>query len=307
MNKPQPLCEICQSNEPKYTCPRCSLHTCSLNCFKQHKVEKSCSGVSDASLGTRDKYINKAALNKTDVQRDYNFLIKMNRSLELTKRKKDDNKILMPNKRVNRNRNQLQQRSLISLRGVKVKKVPFGMERGKINKSGGKSNNWFWTVEWLLIDLNFNILQKYIRYRSSEISKIKDLIPQGWINKNEDGTIENYQVLLKNIEKIDTFFDINIESKLSDAIIGRTIIEFPTFYVTKENIEQNKSIDIIPERSNKSESSTSSSDSSTGSSDSDSESNSSDSNSDSDGSRADSDSESDSPPEESSSKKPVDN
>lgn len=296
MNKPQPLCEICKLNESKYTCPRCSLHTCSLNCFKQHKVEKSCSGVSDASLGTRDTYINKSDLNKADVQRDYNFLIKLNRSLELTKRKKDDNKILMPNKRTNRSRTQLQQRSMISLRGAKVKKVPFGMERGKINKSGGKANNWFWTVEWLLIDSNFNILQKYIRYKSNEISKIKDLVPQGWIDKNEDGSMESYQILLKNMDKKNSFFDIDKEMKLSDAVMGRTIIEFPTFYITKESIEQKKSIEIILNPLNNSEPSTTSSESSSNSSDSDSE---------SESNSSDSNSDSDSPPEESSSKQPI--
>lgn len=39
-------CSIC-SQPPKYTCPRCSLKTCSLSCTKTHKAEYSCSGTRD--------------------------------------------------------------------------------------------------------------------------------------------------------------------------------------------------------------------------------------------------------------------
>lgn len=39
-------CAMCP-NEPKYTCPRCSLRTCSLTCSKAHKEKKGCSGVRD--------------------------------------------------------------------------------------------------------------------------------------------------------------------------------------------------------------------------------------------------------------------
>lgn len=38
------LCGICQSSPSKYTCPRCHIKTCSLNCTKEHQRAQSCSG-----------------------------------------------------------------------------------------------------------------------------------------------------------------------------------------------------------------------------------------------------------------------
>ncbi len=40
------LCALC-SSPPVYTCPRCSLQTCSLPCIKTHKLKYSCSGERD--------------------------------------------------------------------------------------------------------------------------------------------------------------------------------------------------------------------------------------------------------------------
>lgn len=41
-----PLCAICAMDGAKYTCPRCSMRTCSLSCSNAHKVHgQGCSGV----------------------------------------------------------------------------------------------------------------------------------------------------------------------------------------------------------------------------------------------------------------------
>ncbi|VDN33728.1 unnamed protein product [Dibothriocephalus latus] len=38
------VCKVCTSVEAKYTCPRCALKTCSLECCLRHKKEAGCSG-----------------------------------------------------------------------------------------------------------------------------------------------------------------------------------------------------------------------------------------------------------------------
>ncbi|VDM04126.1 unnamed protein product [Schistocephalus solidus] len=38
------VCKVCSSVEAKYTCPRCALKTCSLQCCLRHKKETGCSG-----------------------------------------------------------------------------------------------------------------------------------------------------------------------------------------------------------------------------------------------------------------------
>ncbi|KIR81941.1 hypothetical protein I306_00977 [Cryptococcus gattii EJB2] len=43
---PSKICGIC-SSPAKYTCPRCSARSCSLNCSQTHKSRDSCSGIRD--------------------------------------------------------------------------------------------------------------------------------------------------------------------------------------------------------------------------------------------------------------------
>lgn len=63
------LCEICQVHIRLYKCPRCYLFTCSLECCKQHKVEKQCSGRRD-----RVEYIPVSNFDDNHLRNDYHFL-----------------------------------------------------------------------------------------------------------------------------------------------------------------------------------------------------------------------------------------
>lgn len=313
MNKINTQCEVCREHESKYTCPRCSEHTCSLDCFKKHKIEKSCSGLSDASLGTRDSYVNKKEMKMEDVQRDYNFLLKVNRSLELTKRKKQDLKSMVQKRgkpQPRRNFSQTQgenARPWILQRGVRVMKAPFGMERGRSNKSSGKGNNWSWTVEWLLVDSQMQMLQKYVRYRSNETATLKSLIPEGWITTNENGVTESYTILLKDLDQRNIFVELSPDLKLSEAFHNRLVLEYPTVYISKEKLADNSSLKIIREGSEDAGPSDESNEDTTSESDSSKDSSSSSSSDDDSSSESDTDagSQSDGAPEESSSKVPV--
>jgi hypothetical protein len=43
----QTLCEVCSSGVSKYTCPRCSMKICSLDCTQAHKTTTGCNGIRD--------------------------------------------------------------------------------------------------------------------------------------------------------------------------------------------------------------------------------------------------------------------
>ena len=247
--------------------------------------------MSDVSSGTRDTYIKKNEIDQNDVQRDYNFLLKMNRNLELSKRQKTELKILKPthsNSNNNNNRKKLNNKQEIILQNVRVKKLPFGMERGRMNKSGRKQKNWFWTVEWLMVDNKMKVLQKYVRYKSLESSTLDELKPKDWIAEGVE-----YSIFFKDIEN-NRFITFPHDLSLSDALANRVVIEFPTLYITTENISNFEDLKFVDYKDTLVDESSST--------DSDSDS---DSISDSDSS-SDSDSDSDAPPEESSSK-PVTN
>lgn len=69
------LCPICYTSAPKYRCPRCSMRTCSLECFQTHKIRASCSGIRDPT-----KYIARRNMTSATIDMDYNFLRTVNKA-----------------------------------------------------------------------------------------------------------------------------------------------------------------------------------------------------------------------------------
>ena len=76
-------CSICHQNSIKYTCPRCSIRTCSLSCCLEHKKTLNCNGQRDKTLF---KSLNQ--MNDLDLLSDYRFLEEINRQIETSKRNK---------------------------------------------------------------------------------------------------------------------------------------------------------------------------------------------------------------------------
>lgn len=72
-----PLCAICASNPSRYTCPRCSLRTCSLPCSTAHKtLGEGCSGIRNkAAYVPMNQYGYMALMN------DYAFLEEIERKV----------------------------------------------------------------------------------------------------------------------------------------------------------------------------------------------------------------------------------
>ncbi|KAK4873583.1 hypothetical protein RN001_012943 [Aquatica leii] len=77
-------CEVCARNEAKYTCPRCEVKTCCLQCTKIHKLELECSRVRD-----RTKFIPINKFTNMDLSSDYRLLEEITRSVELLKKNRD--------------------------------------------------------------------------------------------------------------------------------------------------------------------------------------------------------------------------
>ncbi|KAI8949285.1 hypothetical protein F4801DRAFT_406174 [Xylaria longipes] len=167
------LCTICRIQEPKYKCPRCAARTCSLSCVKKHKTWSSCNGERDATVFvTLDKL-------KTDagIDHDYNFLTKIERSVERAERVlREDREILPqegsqppPHKKTRLNKGQSRGRTTVDdgprkwdrnaihrLRqlGIHVSSLPYGMTRAKENKSSWnrRTRTINWQIEWLFFD-----------------------------------------------------------------------------------------------------------------------------------------------------------
>ncbi|ESK82896.1 box c d snorna protein 1-like [Moniliophthora roreri MCA 2997] len=72
------LCSVCTQNSAKYTCPRCSIRSCSATCSKKHKEEgQGCSGIRDPSVYTPLKKYNYMSL-----MNDYVYLEEVGRCIK---------------------------------------------------------------------------------------------------------------------------------------------------------------------------------------------------------------------------------
>lgn len=88
------LCSICHISTPKYTCPGCNSHTCSLACNKKHKSWANCSGKRDPTAYMPASKLKTAA----GVDHDYNFLSAIERERERNQREIVDERGLFSEK-----------------------------------------------------------------------------------------------------------------------------------------------------------------------------------------------------------------
>ncbi|KAI2611249.1 uncharacterized protein GGS25DRAFT_187497 [Hypoxylon fragiforme] len=166
------LCTICHIQSPKYKCPRCKARTCSLSCVKKHKNWSSCNGERDPTV-----YIPREKL-KTDagIDHDYNFLTKIERTVERTEKLLREEKEILPqeaassrqppNKKARLHKGKSRGRvtfeessrkwdrnSIQRMRqlGINVASLPYGMTRSKENKTSWnkRTRTINWQVEWL--------------------------------------------------------------------------------------------------------------------------------------------------------------
>ncbi|KAI1388210.1 uncharacterized protein F4822DRAFT_402144 [Hypoxylon trugodes] len=167
------LCTICHIQAPKYKCPRCGTRTCSLICVTKHKKWSSCNGERDPTV-----YIPREKL-KTDagIDHDYNFLTKIERTVERTEKILREEKEILPqddngprpppNKRqrihkgrsrgrvtFEENSRKWDRNSIQRMRqlGVNVSSLPYGMTRSKENKTSWnkRTRTMNWQIEWLV-------------------------------------------------------------------------------------------------------------------------------------------------------------
>lgn len=71
-------CRVCNVHDAQYTCPRCSLQTCSLPCSRRHKLWASCSGIRDPTVFKPKSQL----ATPSGIDQDYNFLHSIEHRIE---------------------------------------------------------------------------------------------------------------------------------------------------------------------------------------------------------------------------------
>lgn len=242
------LCEVCGSNAFKYKCPACNTRSCSLECVKKHKVTNNCTGVVDLTA-----YLRKNEISEIEVNRDYNFLLNVNRRLDLAKSDARRSKPMSLNYVQQRNNrrvftNAFEDDNVSVKRGVNVKHLPKGMSRSNQNKTGfdKKKNCFNWTIEWLLVDNDISkVLRSFTSYKCNEASKLIECFPNKNFTKfiqalnNEESSEESmkFYFYLKNYTKKrnEQLISLDETHLIADILRGKTVLEFPSIYVSTQS------------------------------------------------------------------------
>ncbi|KAH3673275.1 hypothetical protein WICMUC_003734 [Wickerhamomyces mucosus] len=307
-------CQICLENPFKYRCPKCQTKSCSLTCVKIHKEQTQC----DGKLNNTE-FIKRQDFEKCEllVQRDYNFLTNLNRTITISKQdvRTKHKKILMnyngnyniqSNKRFQKNpisqNFEKSNERIIIRRGVNVKLLPKGMSRSSMNKSSWdkKKDTFVWTIEFIYLESETGKeIIRFYNYRVAENTILKDCLPSKIKDmfKPDEDMVFFFKMINTSVKSPKLKHWTN-DKPLGILLKDETVIEFPTVIVSnKREIKGYEEYDSDDDNNNSDNDNDNDSES-----DSESDSDSSDSSDSSSGEDSSDDNDDNDQPEESSSK-----
>ncbi|KAM9905602.1 hypothetical protein OXX79_002059 [Metschnikowia pulcherrima] len=318
-------CSVCLEKDSKYTCPACESKTCSLECVKKHKLRTECTGQVDPTRFVPNKDL---GANQALVNRDYNYLLNIERKVFLGKNdlKENAKQVFKRNfsqtknvkrPRLNEPNNENPRLGLVRkifphVTNTSIKRentliihLPAGMSRSSQNKSGydKKSSAFTWTVEWSPLESG-EMKKSFISYRLKESTPLCDAVPLSVLARSfgkENLEKQSLCFYLDNCVSTSahqiSLIPLSSSESLATALKDKIILEFPKIYVSSAPVLNADFSGYHGYGSGKAEtsdeSSTTSSESETSS------------DSESDTEDSDSGQKSDEPPEEESSKAPL--
>ncbi|KAK6629552.1 hypothetical protein RUM43_003369 [Polyplax serrata] len=229
-------CEVCGSENAQYTCPRCEIKTCSLDCVKIHKKELECNGDRDkVGFVPISKFTNLTLLS------DYRLLEDVSRTIDNCKRN--------PNKKYTRYNKPLpphlyRLRKAAYSRGTNLQFLPQHFTRHQHNST--ILNFETRVIEWRL-ELVFCHAEnlKIVIEKCSENERLSSVLsnfitfdkcpePYKKVLKYYHSTgLPGVEVLLKaeNVQQQPSFFALDLSSTLRENFEDRIIIEYPIMWV----------------------------------------------------------------------------
>lgn len=236
-------CEVCNFNEAKYTCPKCEVKTCRLECIKIHKKELNCDGIRD-----KTKFIPLKQITESDLMSDYIFLedctqyASARRTDKLKTFTAHNSRTFVTSKIA-----KLKKATAESDRQITLEMLLPNFDKHKTNTTlyDWKSKVIFWRIEWRFIDEKTIIA---FDEKCNETETMTSLMSKYFENKNVNEPLERFReqgleklTLLLKAEGIrkcqNRFFPIDLSKTLKENLFKRTIVEFPVIYVVfNENV-----------------------------------------------------------------------
>lgn len=228
-------CEVCNCDVAKYTCPKCEVKTCRLECLKIHKKELDCDGIRD-----KTKYISLRNITENDLMNDYVFLedctnYAMARKRDKIKRHTSNRPLPVHLKKL---------RSAAHERSMNLRFLLPNFKRHRDNKTfyDWKTKVIQWSVEWRFPHSNNFV---HLDERCDESQSLQKLTEKFFDKLSTSTRLAQYSaegitkcVFLLKAEGIqrcnERYFQLNSEMSLKENLRNRTIIEFPVILVVFE-------------------------------------------------------------------------
>lgn len=174
---------VFDSAEAKYTCPKCSVKTCSLPCVQRHKVEQQCSGIKPCAF----EYISRKEWMAQSASSDATFLQNIHDKLQQP-----------PKSKTRRSKKQLSliQRVCAAYQ-IEWRAAPSVMERASKSKTHVSNDELYWTIEIKSKDLLLHKVHAQASLRS--ILQQYELTPS---------TIQVHQTLQRHNDCFKRWIDI---------------------------------------------------------------------------------------------------
>lgn len=215
-------CEVCAVEPAKYTCPKCELKTCCLNCINIHKKELECDGVRN-----KVKFIPLQKFSNLELQNDFNLLEEVSNSLFKYKRDPVKNSVLMYNK-LPYPLHLL--RKYAYMRKSQLRFLPRLFTKHKVNTSCVYKNKLYWRIEWIFLSANIKHTHEKLRDTTRLCSALITHLDKPELAYYKSMGINRLLVLMK-VERSSKFYLLDNSLSICENLKNKCILEFPIFYV----------------------------------------------------------------------------
>ncbi|XP_018417347.1 PREDICTED: box C/D snoRNA protein 1 [Nanorana parkeri] len=225
-------CETCGGEEARYKCPRCMKYSCSLPCVKKHKVESACNGVRDKTA-----FVALNTFSDIHLLNDYRFLEDAGRVSDCTSR---DTSLLRHT--TNKFLNVL--KSKARKHDIDLKILPIGFSKRRANSTfyNRKEQKFYWHLKLVFPHCQAEFTDKRVPDDRTLGEILKNYIDPTQSDPTIRQRLKEYvgspcdvKVFMEAEKKEPgpkRYYELDISRSLRANLQKKTVVEFPTLYVT---------------------------------------------------------------------------
>uniref|UniRef100_A0A8D8XUJ3 Box C/D snoRNA protein 1 n=1 Tax=Cacopsylla melanoneura TaxID=428564 RepID=A0A8D8XUJ3_9HEMI len=242
-------CEVCAIDPAKYTCPKCELKTCCLNCINIHKKELECDGVRN-----KVKFVQMQKFSSLELQNDFNLLEQVSNSLFKYKRDPVKNSGFLSYNNLPYPLHIL--RKYAFMRKTQLRYLPKLFSKHKVNSSCVYKNKLYWRVEWVFVSANVKHVDVKLIDSTRLCVAMKTHLENPDLAFYKSAGTNGLLVLMK-VEKSPKYYMLDNSLSIAENLRNKVILEFPIFHVIFSyekdmfDIEDVENIDINSHRNRK--------------------------------------------------------